>query len=174
MQKDQFSIDVHGLGWISGCDDDPHDLCLHGTVSVRIGDELVADRYECTVSAFALHLLKSLDEDYRPHERPNRMLPCCGNDFHVWGNTAIVLGCPNGIDWSVLHAGSVVRLATEATEVQMPLDDYRKVVFDFVDKVEAYYKACQPKQLWEDDRVEREGYIMFWKEWNGRRHGGYK
>ena len=53
-----FKIDVNGFRWINGPEDDPQDLCLHGHVTVRIGDTVLED--DGTVSATALYLLKTL------------------------------------------------------------------------------------------------------------------
>jgi hypothetical protein len=50
MNKCQFIIDILDLYWIKGEKDDPDDLCLHGDVYVKIGDEVIADKYSCTVN----------------------------------------------------------------------------------------------------------------------------
>lgn len=49
-----FQIDVTGLSWIGGRQDDPEDLCAHGHAVAQIGDETFA--YDATVSATALYL----------------------------------------------------------------------------------------------------------------------
>ena len=53
-----FEISADNLCWINGNTDDPEDLCAHGNVKVKIGDE--SYEYYCTVSAAALYLLKSI------------------------------------------------------------------------------------------------------------------
>ena len=55
--------------------DDADDLCLHGHAVAYIGNRKL--EYECTVSATALYLLKSLTEDHIMCE-DNQILPCCG------------------------------------------------------------------------------------------------
>lgn len=164
----KFRIEVEELAWIDGSKDNPEDLCLHGKVRVIIGEEKL--EYEATVSATALYLLKSLTEDHKIGE-DNQMLPCCGDciipDAEL--SNVSIIGCSNGIDWSILHEGEEILLITESgkrTRVSIP--KYRQEVVDFVDKIESYYQACSPKILPEDD-FTREGYEAFWNEWHRRR-----
>jgi len=64
MAESQFNIEILDLYWINGEKDNPDDLCLHGNVSVKIGEEVVADNYGCTISSTALYLLKTLKLDH--------------------------------------------------------------------------------------------------------------
>ena len=64
-----FKIDVKNLTWLSGAEDDPHDLCLHGHATAVIGGTVL--EYTAAVSATALQLLKSLTEE-GPGTQPNR------------------------------------------------------------------------------------------------------
>lgn len=64
MNYSQFVIDIEDLYWINGEKNDPKDLCLHGKVNVKIGNEVVANNYPCTVSSTALYLLKSIKVDH--------------------------------------------------------------------------------------------------------------
>ena len=167
-----FQIDAEKFYWIKGdAEDDPEDLCLHGDASAVIGDETFS--YSCTVSATALYLLKSLTENHIIYE-DNQMLPCCGH-FLIANDTlseVYIYGCPNGVDWSIIHEGDTVRLITESgKETVVPLAEYQKEVFRFADKVEAYYQSCAPKILPEDDEFTRNGYTAFWTEWRRRRYG---
>lgn len=102
----------------------------------------------------------------------NQMLPCCGH-FIIpsdYDDTVEICGCPSGVDWSVLHIDGVVKLVTEkANEVTINLNDYIKIVFNFVDKVEEFYKKSEAKNIPNDD-FDRDGYIKFWKEWDNRRN----
>lgn len=70
----QFTIDATDLAWLEGCEE--ADLCLHGHGTAVIGERTLT--YDCTVSATALQLLKSLTEDHIP-AGDNQMLPCCGH-----------------------------------------------------------------------------------------------
>ncbi|WP_243129204.1 hypothetical protein [Hathewaya massiliensis] len=171
MEKGKFLIKILDLYWLNGEKDDPDDLCLHGDVSVKIGEEVVADSYSCTVSSTAIYLLKSIEEDHILEESSNQMLPCCGFFVipHDTEDTVEICGCPNGIDWSVLHRNGKVKLITEkGHEVEIELNAYKKVVFDFVDEIKSFYDKCSPKNI-PTEEFDYNGYIKFWKEWSGRR-----
>ena len=75
----KFMIDTTKLYWIDGSADDPEDLCLHGHAIADFGEERL--EYDCTVSATALYLLKTLTEDHIIYE-DKQLLPCCGH-FYV-------------------------------------------------------------------------------------------
>ena len=164
-----FSLSVSAMTWLPGSDE-TEDLCLHGHAAVMIGDELL--EYDATVSATALYLLKSLKKDHKIYES-NQMLPCCG--FFMIANEDLssvdICGCPNGIDWSVLHEGDTVVLVTAAgNTVRIPWEDYRATVFAFADKIEAFYKKSEPKAI-PHDAFEEDGYQAFWNEWRAIRYG---
>lgn len=164
-----FQIDVEKLEWMNGSKDDPEDLCVHGDTIVFIGDEIF--QYYATVSATVLYLLKSISEDHRIGEE-EQMLPCCGFSIYAQNNaldTVDIVGCSNGIDWSVIHEKDRIRLITSAgKETVVSISEYRKIVYQFADKVEEFYKSCSPKIL-PEDKTDREGYIAFWNEWHRRR-----
>lgn len=164
-----FRIDTTEMYWVDGCADDPEDLCLHGHAVAIVGSEKL--EYDCTVSATALYLLKTLTEDHLLHEG-NQMLPCCGHTYvpdKALENVTII-GCPNGIDWTVKHAGNEVVLITEdGTEATVSLEEYRQEVYQFADKIEQFYQSCSPKKR-PKDQWERDGYAAFWREWHRRRN----
>ena len=164
-----FQIDADQFSWICGPEDDPEDLCLHGHVTVQIGDTRLEDWG--TVSATALYLLKTLTEDKLASPYDIQMIPCCGH-FLIPNDDltqVTISGCDNGTDWSTRHEGDNVRLTLlTGEEVVLPLAEYREEVFRFADRIEAYYQACQPKKLPEDE-FSRNGYLAFWNEWHRRR-----
>ncbi len=163
-----FKIDADNLTWIGGRVNDAEDLCLHGHAVATIGGKIL--EYDATVSATALYLLKSLTEDHIIY-KGNQMLPCCGFSMYAKNDLTEVdiMGCPNGIDWTVLHEGDKVRLITEeGEETVVDLEDYRHEVFRFADKIEAFYESATPK-IMPKDRIDREGYDAFWNEWRRRR-----
>jgi len=142
VRESQFTIDILDLYWVNGEKDNPEDLCLHGNVNVKIGEETVASNYGCTVSSTGLYLLKTIELDHIVGE-DNQMLPCCGHLIipHDDEDIVDICGCSNGVDWSVLHEGEYVKLITEkGTEVSITLADYTKTVFHFADKIEEFYK----------------------------------
>ena len=166
-----FSIEATDLAWVDGSKDDVNDLCLHGHAVVHIGDCKL--EYDATVSATALYLLKTLTEDHIIY-MDNQLLPCCGF-FYLPNETldqVTICGCPNGIDWSVLHDGDWVILELEdGTKEKVSLTDYRAEVLKFADKIEAFYQSCSPKVIPENE-LERNGYKAFWNEWHRRREEG--
>lgn len=163
-----FKIDVEELSWINEEKDDKEDLCLHGNAIVIVGKRKL--EYHATVSATALYLLKTLTEEHIINE-DNQMLPCCG--FFYIPNSDLtevsIIGCDNGIDWTVLHEDNRVKIILEnGEETIVDLEEYRLEVFRFVDKIEDFYKKCSPKKL-SKDKFESDGYIAFWNEWHRRR-----
>lgn len=166
-----FRIDADKLGWMDTLENTCEDLCLHGHAVAHIGERRLA--YEATVSATALYLLKSLTEDHIIYE-DNQMLPCCG--FCLIADATLenveISGCPNGIDWSVIHMGDMVRLILEdGSETIVPIQEYKNEVFQFADKIEAFYKSSPPRIL-PTNEFERNGYLAFWNEWQRRRADG--
>lgn len=164
-----FQIDVSDLHWIQNVADDPEDLCLHGTATAVIGTETLT--YDATVSATALSLLRTLTEDHLSGQGI-QMLPCCGF-FLVADETnssVQIVGCPNGIDWTVTHANNQIQITTDTgTIVSVKKDDYKKAVFAFADQIERFYQRCSPKILPKDE-FDRNGYLAFWNEWHRRRN----
>lgn len=163
-----FKIDADDLHWLSDPVNDPEDHCLHGHAVALIGDRTLA--YDCTVSATALYLLKTLTEDHMMGQ-DNQLLPCCGH-FLIANDeltNVTIIGCAYGIDWSVIHEGESIKLVLEdGYEENIPLDEYRDEVYRFADKIEAYYKACPPRKEY-TDAFDRNGYTAFWNEWHRRR-----
>ena len=163
-----FDIDVKDMCWITE-GDDPYDLCAHGNMTATIGNEKF--EFSGTVSSTAIYLLKTLTENHLIGE-DNQMMPCCGH--FLIANDRLddvrILGCPNGIDWSVIHENdSTIKIITESgKETLVNLDEYRKIVYKFADKVELFYKSCSDKIL-PADALDRDGYIAFWNEWKRRR-----
>lgn len=164
-----FEIEIKKLWWIGDKEDNPEDLCLHGHVIVKIGNEIL-EYDHATVSATGLYLLKSITEDHIIYKE-NQMLPCCG--FFMIPNDDLtsvdICGCPNGIDWSVIHEGKHVRIVTESgNETLVDLAEYSMTVYKFADYIEEYYNNCAPK-IFPKDEFDRNGYIAFWNEWHRRK-----
>lgn len=165
-----FRIEATNLHWMDDPINDPNDLCLHGDAVAYIGDRKL-EYDECTVSATALYLLKTLTEDH-VIDQDNQMLPCCGHTLIANDdlNEVVISGCPNGIDWSVIHSCDSIRLILEdGYEVSVPIAQYREEVYQFADQIEKYYLDCPPK-IEPQDEFDRNGYETFWKEWHRRRN----
>lgn len=165
----KFRINADDFQWICGYEDDPEDKCLHGRVTIQIG-EISMVEYG-TVSATALYLLKTLTEDKLMTDHEIQMVPCCGH-FYIANEDLTevsILGCDTGLDWSTVHEENCVRLIfKDGTEATIPMDQYREEVFKFADKVEAYYASCLPKKV-PTNEFDRNGYLAFWNEWKRRR-----
>lgn len=162
-----FCITAENFGWLNGAEDDPQDLCLHGRVTVQVGEEVLQD--DCCVSASALQMLRTLTEDHEPTPG-EQMLPCCGHSMYPGDsmlNTVFISGCDNGTDYAVRHDGIDVYLITQKGTWKVSLLDYRQQVLHFAMQVQEFYRKSSPKQL-PKNPVERDGYLAFWREW-GRR-----
>ena len=165
---ENFKIKVKDLYWINKEKDDSNDLCLHGDIVVTIGEEELS-YINATVSASALRMLKTLTEEHLPTEG-QQMLPCCGHT--VVANESLdevdIIGCDNGIDWTVLHDNGMIKLITESENTtSLYYLQYKEEVMDVANIVKKYYKESSPKIMPEDE-FERNGYIAFWNEWNRR------
>ena len=164
-----FSIEIKRFWWLGDKSNERNDRCLHGEVVVQIGEESLED--DCTVSAAALYHLRTLTEDHIACYDRDQMLPCCGHSLFVdeSGESLWVCTCCNGTDWSVCLEEDCIALITQkGNKTLVPYEEYRFAVFAFADQVMAYYFQCQPKVMPEED-YQRDGYIMFWREWARRR-----
>jgi hypothetical protein len=170
-----FSIKLLNTFWIIEPETEI-DLCAHGNIEVKIGDEIVVDEEGgITISATAFFLLRTLEQEYIPEWRNGMVFSAsflvCGivNCFHFHENEVHIMGDPYGIDWEIRHERDLVHFKTEkGTTASMKFADYKTQILDFVDKVDAFYAESKPKTLPTDDR-EKEGYLEFWKEWRQRR-----
>lgn len=160
-----FTIDATDLAWLEGCEET--DLCLHGNATATIGERTLT--YDCTVSSTALYLLKSLTEDHALGE-DNQLLPCCGHFLipDEKGENVCIIGCDNGEDWIIRHIEGAVELILEdGYTVTVPMDEYRREVLAFVQKIEDFYTA-HPRKL-PKDKFDLDGYTAFWREWHRRK-----
>ncbi|MBN8672265.1 MAG: hypothetical protein J0L80_16395 [Chitinophagales bacterium] len=159
-----FELKILRLHWLENTEEQI-DLCAHGEVFLRIGDEIVSDEQKgnWTLSSTALYLLRSLDRNYRPGYY-GQLLPCCGFSFLLGRDGEVVISsCPNGIDWTIEHFDKkVCHTSEKGTKAIIGFDDYKLQVLNFVDEVETFYNRSEPKEI---PTEEMEGYNAFWKEW---------
>lgn len=166
-----FKLEILEKYWLPGQPEET-DLCLHGTVRVQIGDDVLED--EVCLSAAALHLLRSVTEEHQPDELA-KLFPIDGFCWTPDGEGSIYLGgCPNGgFDGYVTHEDDVVRIALEELPaVQIPLTEYQAKVFAFADQVEAFFRQSKPKFV--NDELDKLWYPLFWEEWRLRRAAAEK
>ena len=165
-----LTLEVSNLHWIKGADDDPTDLCAHGTVNLQIGEYVLPGlaSLDCTVSAAALYLLRSLSRWHRRGEQEH-LFPCCG--FAMYDipekDDVFICGCPTGIDVDILHesSGIVIHMPDRTIHhVSKPI--WRDAVFTFADRVAEFYRSSSPKRPSADDAA---GFRKFVQEWSSRR-----
>lgn len=165
-----FSLEILELCWLQGQMEET-DLCAHGVVRIRLGTQALEG--EVSMSASALHLLRTLRDNHEPDEMA-KLFP---SDGFCWtpslGATPypICLGsCPNGgFDGWVTHEGGFVRISLEnLPPVRVPREAYRAEVFRFADAVEGLFLASRPKVVRDD--LDKLWYPAFWKEWRCHRN----
>lgn len=83
-----------------------------------------------------MYLLKSLSENHFIDES-EQTLPCCGFTIYARDkqlNCVDIIGCCNGIDWSVIHTDGHVKLITSTgKEALIPFSNIN-FSFDFITK----------------------------------------
>ncbi len=165
-----FAIDILELCWLDGQPEES-DLCAHGVVRIHLGENVLED--EVSMSASALHLLRTLRDDHEPDEMA-KLFPTDGFCWTPSGGAypyPIYLGgCPNGgFDGTVTHEADVVCIALEGLpEVRVPVAAYRAEVFRFADAVEGLFAARKQKIV--ETYLDRLWYPLFWEEWRGHRN----
>ena len=139
-----------------------------------MGEDVLLDsthELQVTVSAAALYLLRTLTT---PHSKQapvgDHLFPCCG--FAMWdvGQPDVVIsGCPNGVDFEVLHGvgdAEVLIRAADGREWRLEQSEWQAAVFEFADRVSEFYAASSPKQ---PSSVDQAGFQQFTAEWARRR-----
>jgi len=176
MTDNNFDIKILDLHWMNDFDEST-DLCAHGRVYLKIGDQIVSNMAtgDWTLSSTALSLLRTIEKDYEKDEFSNPILPCCGHFFISNDNqeTVIIQGCDTGIDWKIIHThdNNIRHILDSGYEITIDKETYKRKVFEFADQVEQFYKDSKPKTIPTDD-FDRKGYFAFWKEWRNLRDAG--
>lgn len=167
-----FELKIINLHWIDN-EDTASDLCAHGYVFLKIGNETVCDKetLDVTVSATALYLMRTLESNYKEGDFGNQLLPCCGHFYvPVSVDEVYILGCPSGIDWTIEHLEEGVRHMTKNNEVCLiDFEYYKTIVLAFADTVAKFYDDSLPKEL-PIDEFDAKGYEAFWNEWSSLRN----
>ena len=158
------ALDLH---WFEGSEEE-RDLCAHSSVYLKIGIKSISDEKagDWTVSASAYYFLKSLKETHDGSIEP-QLIPCCGFNMYVVGDNndeLLILGCPNGINWTILHKPNKIIHQFENGEIiETDFDEWRDVVCNFSDEIMNFYEISLPKVV--DDEEDRKGFELFMKEW---------
>jgi hypothetical protein len=163
------------MSWTDDSDDDPEDLCAHGGVELKIDDYLIIDPEEddWTVSAGALHLLRTLEADHTP-KKPvgGQLFPCCGHTMidSRHSENVVIVCCPTGLDFEVKHTREGVILKfEEGLRYLVPESVWKRAVCGFSDAVKRFYDTSSPKILPPDDEDAAAGFRKFMREWETRR-----
>ncbi len=144
------------------------DLCVHGGVVVRVDDVVLVDdaTEEWALSAGALYLLRTLEQDHTPDSLvAEHVLPCCGHAMYAEANSedVTIVGCPHGRNWRVVHEESSVHLEFDGgVRVTVSRADWREAVVRFADAVQKFYATSEPKEP--TDQVDAAGFAAFQKE----------
>ena len=175
MNQTTFELKILRQHWIQDDEnDDNNDLCSHGEVYLKLGNEELStkDTGSWTLSAAGLYLLRSLEQDCELYEFSNQLLPCCGFSIFPSGeteNSVDILGCPNGIDWKISHKNGMVFFESEkGNKAELPFVEYKSMVLEFINEVEEFYGNPKNKVIPKDE-LEKDGFNQFWAEWNKRK-----
>lgn len=148
------------------------DLCSHGTLRLVIGDQVVTsgeDDYGLSPSGLAM--LRTLERNHTPEAAvaPQLIAHGCG--------LILMLGCPIGIDWSVVHTDDLVTLSDVrrhdttsrvpthrfSGSVTLSLAAYREQVVAFARRVQQFVEQSPPRVF--GDPFDRKQYEDFWSEY---------
>ena len=120
MSDNKLDIKILDIHWIKDVDD-PTDLCAHGHVFVKIGNEVVVnkDSLDVTVSSTALCLMRTLKDDYKKGDYASQLFPCCGHFFMAdeENDYVNIMGCPIGIDWTIRLVAIIFTVRTSNTGI---------------------------------------------------------
>lgn len=172
---EQVTLRAVGLHWLGDPPDHPSDLCAHGGVDFRLGDDVLGDGdsgNDLSLSTAALHLLRTLE---RPHTKRHRvgehLFPHCGFAMHdVEGSDdVLIIGCVSGLDFEVDHrpdASGVSIRSDDGREWPVAWPEWRAAVFSFADQVSSFFAASSAKR---PSAEHAAGYRRFLSEWERRR-----
>ena len=147
-------------------EDKTYDACIHGKVFLKIGDEILSDgQTEWCVSASAYHFLRTLFQD-RLLDTENQIIPCCGN-FLVPSEdktTVTIVGCPNGIDFSVSHENEHIIIRTRDDKIfTVRFEEYANAVLTYAKQIQDFYTQNPPRRF--QDKFDKDGFSVFCNEW---------
>ena len=113
-----------------------------------------------------------MTENYNKGDYHSQLLPCCGFVTYFDKNLRpAISGCPVGIDWKITHLSeNLIEHTTESgNSAIVEKEEYKKMVYDFVDKIEKFYQLSLPKILPKDE-FELGAYEEIWLEWRKLRN----
>ncbi len=160
-----YATDLHFMG--ESEQDSLYDVCVHGKVFLKIGDEILSDgQIEWCVSASAYHFLRTLFQD-RLLDTENQIIPCCGHFLMPSEDktTITIIGCPNGIDFSVSHENENIIIRTRDNKTfTVCFEEYAYAVLTYAKQIDDFYKQNPPRRF--QDEFDKNGFSAFCNEWH--------
>jgi len=162
--------------WVGTDGDGRADPCAHGRIHLEVGGQLLIqpEDGELTVSAAALHLLRSVTADHtssEPLAEGCQFAPCCAHSLFVADEARfgfVATGCPTGVEVDVVHEGDRVVVSRRSGEGshRVHTRTWAQAVVGFAEQVLQFYDASPPKVEAPPD--ERQAWRMFWQEYRDR------
>ena len=157
------------LHWLVGGEgDDTGDLCAHSAVYLKIGSRLVSDEEsgDWTASAASYYLLNALEKGHDGTKEP-QLLPCCGMPMPSAPsyNEPILVGCPNGINWSITVLDKkVLHSFNDGEVIETDRNAWKNAVCQFSQTVRQFFIDSAPKNPC--DFAEERGFEVFMRNWD--------
>ncbi len=175
MTNQEFEITILRQHWIKddGLNDNT-DLCSHGILYIKIGNEVLSDSESGSwaLTATGLYLLRTLSINYTIEDFASQLVPCCGHFIipNEHKNYVSIIGCNEGIDWNIKHEHGNVKLTTKkGTTTIISFKLYKNIVLDFTDKIESFYGNPNEKEV-PNEEFDLNGFRQFWEEWRELKH----
>ncbi len=174
VPSEKFRIEILEQSWL-GNEPPQFDLCSHGRLCLEVDGQVILDGREIYgISETALALLRTLDHDHTSLQSLAEKLV-----FHGCG-TVLMMGCPIGVDWTVIHENDQVHLSQfrrwDSPDEQHPqefpglavtlsLKEYQNQVLVIAALVLEFFKG-ESKQFF--DMQDQLAYERFWSEFEMR------
>lgn len=170
---------IHNPHWIgSDRSKDLDDQCVHGQAEFQINNTVFVkpEDGDLSLATAGLYLMRTLEKDHTTtnsisSDDPQYPYIFPEGAFTVWviDEKLTIMGGQDGVDFEVIHNnGSVTIRRKDGVEETLSRDQWQAAVFAFADQVRAFYDSEKPKNT-NQDKLEREGWEAFWKEWDMRR-----
>ncbi|MBO5224167.1 MAG: hypothetical protein J6C23_06630 [Clostridia bacterium] len=144
-----------------------YDYCAHGKIVFKIDGHNLSNEvsYWCA-SVSAYRFLRSIFENHFIGAE-EQMIPCCGH-FLIpshGGSGVIISGCPNGIDFDVIHKDNDVIIRTQSgVEYTVTFEDYKATVLSYVKQIQDFYLQNPPRQF--ENKFDQDGFSAFCCDWH--------
>lgn len=161
-----FAENLHFLG------DTPKeqatDLCVHGTPVFELDGVLITEGTDWCVSASAFRFLQTLSENHFCGGE-EQLFPCCGHVLIPSEDlqTVSIGGCPNGIDFDIVHENGNVLLLIDGVCHTVPYEEYREAVLAYARQIESFFHESPPREF--DDAYDKNGFTAFCNQWYAMR-----